>query len=201
MNLTSLIPHRRATGQPRSGRRRRLLVAVTTLASSMAIAAGALAGPAAAGIVPVASCHLNATVTLAPTLTTVSHTVGGNIQGTVSACGLNGSSLPDTGQFFANSLTGPASKTSESLSGQAVIIWPASANLNPSVAAFSISVNANGLATYSGTVQAGAFTGQRLQGKYKIVRQATVNQGGYNATVQTVVSPTTGPLQILENLG
>ena len=203
MNLTTLISHGRATaGQPRSLGRRRLGLALAALASSAFLGGGALAGSAVAGIVPVTSCHLTATVTLAPPLTSIAHNVGGNIQGTLSGCSLQGAALPDTGQLFVSSLTGSASTTSESLSGgQATIIWPASANLNPSVANFSVSVNANRLATYSGKVLAGAFKGLRLHGQYKINSQSTVNQGGYNATVQMVGSPATGPLQILENLG
>jgi len=200
VHLTHRLARRRANAaQPRSPRRARLALGLATLASSALIVGDALAGTAAAGIVPVANCSLNATVSLAPALTRTTHTVGGNIQGTLSNCSLEGSALPDGGQFFASSLYGPASTTSESLTGQAVIVWPASAHLNASVGNITIRVNAQGLATYSGTVLAGAFTGQRLQGQYQIAQQSNVNEGTYTATVQNVFS--TSPLQILENLG
>lgn len=201
MHLTHRLARRRANAaqQPRSPRRGRLALGLATLASTALIGGGALAGTASAGVVPVANCSLSAAVTLAPALTTTTHTVGGNIQGTVSNCSLNGQALPGTGQFFANSLTGPASTKSESLTGQAIVIWPASANLNASIGNFTIKVNKQRLATYSGTIQAGAFKGQRLQGQYQIAQQSKVNEGGYKATVQNVFS--TSPLQVLVNFG
>lgn len=199
MQLTHRRARRRAAQPSHSPRRARLTLGLATLASTALIGGGALAGTASAGVVPVANCSLSADVTLAPALTNTTHTVGGNIQGTLSNCSLNGAALPGSGQFFANSLTGPASTTSESLTGQAIVIWPASANLNASVGTFTINVNAQGLATYSGTIQAGAFKGRRLRGQYQIARQSTVDEGGYTATVQNVFS--TSPLQVLVNFG
>lgn len=199
MHLTHRLARRRANAAKHSPRRARLALGLATLASSALIGGGALAGTATAGIVPVANCSLNAAVTVAPALTKTTHTVGGNIQGTLSNCSLNGEALSGTGQFFANSLTGPASTKSESLTGQAIVSWPASANLNASVGNFTINVDAQGLATYSGTIQAGAFRGQRLRGQYQIAQQSTVNEGTYKATVQNVFS--TSPLQILVNFG
>jgi hypothetical protein len=196
------LARRRANGeQPHAPRRGRLTLGLATLASTVLIGAGALAGTASAGVVPIASCGLNAAVSLAPALTTTTHTVGGNIQGTLSNCSLNGAALPGTGQFFANSLTGPASTTSESLTGQATVIWPASANLNASIGSFTINVNAQGVATYSGTILAGAFKGQHLRGQYHIDRQSTVTEGGTKTTVQNVFSFPTTPLQVLVNFG
>jgi hypothetical protein len=203
MQLMHRLARRRADAakQSHAPRRARLAVGLVTLASTALIGGGALAGTASAGVVPIAQCGLNAAVTLAPALTTTTHTVGGNMQGTLSNCSLNGAALPGTGQFFANSLTGPASTASESLTGQATVIWPASANLNASIGNFTINVNAQGVATYSGTILAGAFKGQHLRGQYHIELQSTVIEGGTKTTVQNVFSFPTTPLQVLVNFG
>src|SRR4051794_41906781 len=120
MHLTHRHARRRtdAAKQPHSARRARMALGLATLASSALIGGGALAGTASAGVVPVANCNLSAAVTLAPALTTTTHTVGGNIQGTLSDCSLNGGAPARTGQVFAHNPTGPAPTKSAALAGE-----------------------------------------------------------------------------------
>ena len=104
MHLSARRPVNRA--QRRSPRRARLALAAATLGSSALLGGGVLAAPAMAGFAPVAQCSVSAIVTIGPALTKKAHTVGANIQGTVSNCTIDGNPVSGTGSFFASSLTG-----------------------------------------------------------------------------------------------
>jgi hypothetical protein len=73
-------------------------------------------------------------------------------------------------------LSGTATKTAATLSGQIAVTWPASSGLSPSIVPVGLD-GANGQYSLGGTVSAGAGAGLELNSAYARVSAARANGG------------------------
>jgi hypothetical protein len=69
-----------------------------------------------------------------------------------------------------------ATKSGATLSGNLAVTWPADAGLEPTISPISLSTSAPTYSFY-GTPNAGAGTGQVLNGAYDVVGMSAVNGG------------------------
>jgi hypothetical protein len=139
-------------------------------------ASASTAAPRIGGFAPTEQClNWSGTIKYFPKLTLVSHKVTAVVSATLSNCNFEG-----TGQTFSGSvfgvLSGTATKSGATLSGNLAVTWPADAGLEPTISPISLSTSAP---TYSffGTPNAGAGTGQQLNGAYDVVGMSAVNGG------------------------
>ncbi|HEV2376704.1 MAG TPA: hypothetical protein VGS19_31585 [Streptosporangiaceae bacterium] len=155
-----------------------------------------LAGQHRKGWVPTEECvNWSGTVKVFPALGTTTKKVNAVLNATLNNCNFDG-----TGQTFSGSafgvLTGTANSTTESLSGNVAVTWPADANLNPTIASISITPGATaGTYSFNGTIGVGAGTGEQLWGGYGKV-SSTRTPGG---TAQNIIG--SSPFGIFENIG
>jgi len=196
--------HRRLASAARSAFSRRGLqaaVAAGAVAATIGTAGAASAATAHVhpnGWVPVEQCtSWSATIKYFPALANASKSVNATISGTASNCNLDGQSQTFSASFFGN-LTGTATKTKSTLSGQVAITWPADANpptgLEPTISNLGISTT-NGVYSNVSTITAGAFTGNELWASWVKTSNASISGG----TSQTIVG--TQPFEVMENTG
>jgi hypothetical protein len=133
------------------------------------------------------------TVKYFPALGTASKNVNAILTGTLSNCNLDGQGQTYSGTVFGE-LSGTASKTSATISGNVAVTWPADADLDPTIAALSIT-SSKGVYSFNSPITAGAFTGNELWGSY----QKTVQSGISGGTSQTILG--SAPFEVMENLG
>jgi hypothetical protein len=173
---------------------------VRTAACAALVAGAALvstvadSGVASAGFVASESClTVNGSIKAFPGLTKTAQDVTEVISGTLSNCSFDGSGQIFSGSFFGT-LSGTATKTSASLSGNVAVSWPADANLDPTISPISVSGSAKAY-TFFGTIADGTGTGNELQGSYDVVSQQKITDG----TSQSIVGA--GPFGIYINEG
>jgi hypothetical protein len=129
------------------------------------------------GYAPLEEClNWSGTVKFFPALSTTSKNVTAVVSGTLSNCNLEGAGQTYSGSVFG-ALTGTATKTKATLSGDVAVTWPQDANLNPTIAPISISSSASNAYSFSGTVSAGAGTGDQLWGNYDVISKQAVSGG------------------------
>jgi hypothetical protein len=149
------------------------------------------------GYAPIEECLTlsSATVQAFPALTTTSHAVTAVINGTLGSCNSEGTGQTFSGSVFGT-LTGTATKTRATLSGNVAVTWPSDSNLNPTIAPISITASANNQYSIDGTISAGAGTGDQLWGSYDVISTSKINGG----TQETLTAGTT-PFGIYVNEG
>ena len=146
------------------------------------------------GYAPTEQClSWSGTINYFPALTTTSKKVTATVSATLSNCNFEG-----TGQTFSGSvfgvLTGSATKTGSTLSGNLAITWPADANLNPTISPVTLSGKSSVYSFY-GTPTAGAGTGQQLNGGYDKISSKAITGG----TSQSILG--SAPFQLEVNEG
>jgi hypothetical protein len=129
------------------------------------------------GYAPLEECvNWSGTIKYFPALTKTSHAVTGVLSGTLSNCNLEGTQQTFSGSVFGT-LTGTATKTGGTLSGQVAITWPSDSGLDPSISSINVSTTAASAYTFYGTDSAGAGTGDQLEGSYDSVSNAAITGG------------------------
>jgi hypothetical protein len=97
------------------------------------------------------------------------------ISATLSNCNFLGTPQTFSGSVFGV-LSGTATKSGATLSGNLAITWPSDANLNPTIAPIGLSTASN-VYSFSGTPTAGAGTGQVLNGAYAVIGSSKTTGG------------------------
>ncbi|HEY2579594.1 MAG TPA: hypothetical protein VGI74_25060 [Streptosporangiaceae bacterium] len=116
------------------------------------------------------------TIEYFPALTNTSHAVTGVLSGTLSNCSFDGTPQTFSGSVFGT-VTGTATKTKAALSGQVAITWPADSGLNPTISPISVSTSAPSSYSLSGTISAGAGTGEQLEGSFAKISNTAITGG------------------------
>lgn len=129
------------------------------------------------GYAPLEEClNWSGTIKYFPALTKTSHAVTGVLSGTLSNCNLEGTPQTFSGSVFGT-LTGTATKTKATLSGQVAVTWPADSDLDPTISPISVSTSAASSYSFYGTVSAGAGTGDQLEGSYASLSNTAITGG------------------------
>ena len=117
------------------------------------------------------------------------------VSGTLSNCNFDGTGQTFSGTVFGE-LTGTASRSAASLTGNLAVTWPSDANLNPTISPVSISTS-SGTYNIVGTIGAGAGagTGEQLWASYAKIGTSKINGG----TSEKILG--SKPFGIFENLG
>jgi hypothetical protein len=167
---------------------------------------GALAGPASAvpaGFSPVVTCtSFTGTVTFAPGVTNKSHNTTMIVNGKISGCSNQGTSMPGTGTFNAT-LPGAATCNAIQEMGNFNINWPGGF-FNPTQGMVTISgpnPKAGGNYMVSGSTTGGAFASAIMNSAYVITgtNKGATCKAGHALTKQNFTN--TAPLQIERNFG
>jgi hypothetical protein len=182
-----------------SGRGLRAATVAGVMALAVGTAGSALASTASPqirphGYAPTEEClNWSGSIQYFPALTTTRHAVTAVLHGTLSNCNFSGTAQTFSGTVFGD-LTGTATKSSASLSGNVAVTWPSDANLNPTISPISVSTSSN---TYNivGTIGAGAGTGEQLWASYAKIGQSKVLGG----TSESILG--SAPFGIFVNFG
>lgn len=146
------------------------------------------------GWVPVEEClNWSGTVKYFPALTTTSKTVNAVLNATLSNCNLDGTGQTYSGTVFG-ALTGTATKSGATLTGNVAVTWPQDANLDPTIASISLNTT-SGVYSFNGSITAGAFAGNELWGSYEKTGQQAFTGG----TSENILG--SAPFAAMENLG
>ncbi len=97
------------------------------------------------------------------------------ISATLSNCDLEGTDQTFSGTVFGV-LTGTATSSAATLTGNVAVTWPSDANLDPTISPISVST-ANGTYSFYGTPSAGAFTGDVLNGAWAKISSHKISGG------------------------
>jgi hypothetical protein len=171
MSIRSILRSRRLRGAAIVG------VMAAALATGGAPAT-ALASPAAFhkidGIVPTEECTTwSGAVDYSPALTSSPQNVTATLVGTLYDCSDFGTAQTGTASVQVT-LSGTATTSSASLTGQLFVNWPAGTGLNPSVVPVTLT-GSSGAYSFGGTVSLGAGTGLPLNSSYFTVFSFTSN--------------------------
>jgi len=159
-----------------------------------ATASASSAGSHINGFAPTEQClNWSGTIQYFPGLGTTSHSVTAVLNATLSNCNFEGTGQTFSGTVFGV-LTGTATGSAATLSGNLAITWPADANLNPTISPISLSTS-SGNYSFFGTPSAGAGTGQHLQGSYAKIGSKKINGG----TQQSILG--SAPFELEVNTG
>jgi hypothetical protein len=146
------------------------------------------------GWAPVEEClNWSGTVKYFPALTKTSKTVNAVLNATLSNCNLDGTGQTYSGTAFGV-LTGTATKSSATLTGNVAVTWPQDANLDPTIASISLNTT-SGVYSFTGSITAGAFAGNELWGSYEKTGQTAIAGG----TSQSILG--SAPFAAEEDLG
>ena len=146
------------------------------------------------GWVPVEEClNWSGTVKYFPALTTTSKSVNAVLNATLSNCNLDGTGQTYSGTVFG-ALTGTATKSGATLTGNVAVTWPQDANLDPTIASISLNT-ATGVYSFNGAITAGAFAGNQLWGSYEKTGLKAFTGG----TTENILG--SAPFAAEENLG
>lgn len=146
------------------------------------------------GYSPTEQClNWSGTIKYFPALTKTSHAVTAVLTGTLSNCNLLGTAQTYSGTVFGD-LTGTATKTGATLSGDVAVTWPADAQIDPTIAPISVSGSASSFSFY-GTPSAGFGAGQQLNGSYDAIGLKAIASG----TSQSILG--SAPFQVEVNDG
>ncbi|HEX4059589.1 MAG TPA: hypothetical protein VHY58_01095 [Streptosporangiaceae bacterium] len=128
------------------------------------------------GWVPVEEClNWSGTVKYFPALTATSKSVNAVLNATLSNCSLDGTPQTFSGTVFG-ALTGTATKSGATLTGNVAVTWPQDAGLNPTIASISLNTS-SGVYSFNGSITAGAFAGNQLWGSYEKTGQSAFTGG------------------------
>jgi hypothetical protein len=128
------------------------------------------------GWAPTEQClSWSGTMNYFPALSTTSKNVTATMSGTLSNCNFDGAGQTFSGTVFGV-LTGTATRTAASLTGNLAVTWPADANLNPTISPVTLSGTKSAYSFY-GTPSAGAGTGQQLNGSYVRISGKSISGG------------------------
>jgi len=134
----------------RSAFSRRTLQAAT-IAGVMALTVGTAGASFAStghqirpnGYSPTEEClNWSGTIKYFPALTKTSHNVTAVLNATLSNCNFDGTGQTFSGTVFGD-LTGTATKTAATISGNVAVTWPQDANLDPTIAHISVSTSSD----------------------------------------------------------
>jgi hypothetical protein len=146
------------------------------------------------GWVPVEEClNWSGTVKYFPALTTTSKSVNAVLNATLTNCNLDGTGQTFSGTVFGV-LSGTATKSSATLTGNVAVTWPQDANLDPTIASISLNTT-SGVYSFTGSITAGAFAGNALWGSYEKTGQTAFTGG----TTENILG--SAPFAAMENLG
>jgi hypothetical protein len=172
----------------------------TAASASTTSASPAHAGPAIShrihpdGWVPVEEClNWTGTVKYFPALTTATKTVNAVLNATLSNCNLDGTGQTYSGTAFGV-LTGSATKSKATLTGNVAVTWPADSGLDPTIASISLNTT-TGVYSFTGSITSGAFAGNELWGSYEKTGQTAIAGG----TSENILG--SAPFAAEENLG
>jgi hypothetical protein len=168
------------------------VVAVTVGTAGTALAS--TAAPRVTGFAPTEQClNWSGTVKYFPRLNSTSQKVTAVISGTLSNCNFEGTPQTFSGSVFGV-LTGTATGSAATLSGNVAVSWPSDANLSPTISPVSVST-ANSTYSFFGTPSAGAGTGEQLNGAWDKISSKRITDG----TQQGILG--SAPFQIEVNTG
>jgi hypothetical protein len=157
-------------------------------------ASASTAAPRIGGFAPTEQClNWSGTVQYFPRLSTTAHKVTAVLNGTLSNCNFEGTAQTFSGSVFGV-LTGTATGTSATLSGNLAVTWPADSGLDPTISPVSLST-ANATYSFFGTPTAGPGTGEQLNGAYVKISSKKINGG----TQESILG--SSPFQIEVNNG
>ena len=129
------------------------------------------------GYAPTEEClNWSGSIEYFPGLTTTSHSVTAVVHGTLSNCNFDGTGQTYSGSVFGV-LTGTATRSAATLSGNVAVTWPADAGLEPTIAPISVTGGKSGAYSFYGTISAGAGTGEVLEGSFDKIGTAKVSGG------------------------
>jgi hypothetical protein len=180
----------------------RRAVQAAALAGIATVTIGAAAGPSLASThnirpnswVPTEEClNWSGTIKYFPALGATAKSVTAVLNGTLSNCRFDGTSQTFSGTIFGD-LTGTATTKTASLSGSVAVAWPSDSGLSPTIANISINPSAPGY-SWTGTITAGATTGEQLWGGYDKVSNTKITGGSQWNILGSA------PVGIFENLG
>lgn len=166
--------------------------AATVHAGPAAKAASQHVGPD--GWSPAEEClNWSGTVKYFPALSSTSKSVTAVLNATGTNCEVDGQQQGNPATVFGT-LSGTAKKSSATLTGNVAVTWPSDAQLDPTIASISLSTSA-GVYSFTGTITAGAFSGNELWGSYEKTGQSAIS-GGTNENILG-----SAPFAVMENLG
>jgi hypothetical protein len=146
------------------------------------------------GYAPTEQCqNWSGTVNYFPALSTTSKKVTAVVNATLSNCNFEGTAQTFSGSVFGT-LTGTATKTGSTLSGNLAVTWPSDAGLEPTISPVTLSGSSSAYSFY-GTPSAGAGTGQQLNGAYDKITSKAISGG----TSQSILG--SAPFQLEVNDG
>ena len=187
-----------------AARRFALATGTAALATLAMVATVATAAHAATpdGYVTVQSCTaVSGSTTFTPGLRHTAVKQSGLLSATLSGCS---SSIfgPEAGTGTLTAvLSGVSSVSAVSMTGTAVINWPASSGLNPSTGTVRLSGPVAGLYTVSGSITTGAYTGSPF-GTQLFVTGTNAGANGTKAhPVKTQSFVNSAPFTASQNLG
>jgi hypothetical protein len=128
------------------------------------------------GYAPTEQClNWSGTINYFPALTAKSKSVTATVTATLSNCNFEGTGQTYSGSVFGV-LTGTATKTGATLSGNLAVTWPADSGLDPTISPVTVSGSSSEYSFY-GTPTAGAGTGQQLDGSYDGISTSAISGG------------------------
>jgi hypothetical protein len=146
------------------------------------------------GYAPTEQClNWSGTVNYFPGLSSTSKSVTATVSATLSNCNFDGTQQTFSGSVFGV-LTGTATGTGASLTGNLAVTWPSDANLNPTIVPITLTGSKSAYSFY-GTPNAGAGTGQVLNGAYDRISAKAISGG----TSQSILG--SAPFQLEVNEG
>jgi hypothetical protein len=146
------------------------------------------------GWAPTEQCQTwSGTVKYFPALGSTSKSETAVISGTLSNCNFQGTPQTFSGSVFGV-LSGKATGTGATLSGNVAVTWPSDANLEPTISPITLSGSSSAYSFY-GTPSAGAGTGQQLNGSYDRISAKKISGG----TSQSILG--SAPFQLEVNDG
>jgi hypothetical protein len=179
------------------------IAAASIGAAGAASASTAHAGPAPKSVshhigpngwAPAEECLTwSGTVKYFPVLSTTSKTVTAVLNATGTNCEIDGQQQGNSATVFGT-LSGTATKSSATLSGNVAVTWPSDAQLEPTIASISLNTS-SGIYSFTGSITAGAFAGNELWGSYEKTGQSAIS-GGTNETILG-----SAPFAVMEDLG
>lgn len=179
-------------------------VAAASIGAAGAASASTVhAGPAAKtvshqvrpdGWAPAEEClSWSGTVKFFPVLAATSKSVNAVVNATGTNCEIDGQQQGNSATVFGT-LTGTATRTSATLTGNVAVTWPSDAQLDPTIASISLT-SSSGVYSFTGSITAGAFAGNELWGSYETTSRGPITGG----TSENILG--SAPFAVMENIG
>jgi hypothetical protein len=146
------------------------------------------------GYSPTEQClNWSGTVNYFPALTSTSKSETATVSGTLSNCNLLGTQQTFSGSVFGV-LTGKATASGGSLTGNLAVTWPSDANIDPTIVPITLTGSKSAYSFY-GSPTAGFGAGQTLNGSYDKISAKAISGG----TSQSILG--SAPFQVEVNEG